>query len=187
MLEAKADVQLQGSLLLVDIDHFKRINDRFGHAAGDRVLVEVARRLTEATREQDLVVRWGGEEFLIHVRDHGTAEVDRVAQRLLDAVAGQPVAYEGRDIGVTGSVGYASFPLGKAPLALSWERAIDLVDTALYLAKAHGRNRGYGVRALQAANPADVAEVAASLEDAWRAGRVTLQQLQGPPPRGVAP
>jgi diguanylate cyclase (GGDEF)-like protein len=187
MAEAQADVQLHGSLLLVDIDHFKRINDRFGHAAGDRVLVEVARRLTEAMREQDLVVRWGGEEFLIHVRDSGAAEVDRLAQRLLDAVAGQPVAYEGRAIGVTASVGYASFPLGKAPLALSWERAIDLVDTTMYLAKAHGRNRGYGVRALQAASPTDVAEVAASLEDAWRAGRVTLQQLQGPPPRGMAP
>ena len=84
------------------------------------------------------------------------------------------------------SVGWATFPVAPEQLSLPWERAVDLVDTALYLAKAHGRNRAYGVSALQAADEDDLAAIAASLEDAWHAGRVVLTPLNGPAPRGVA-
>jgi diguanylate cyclase (GGDEF)-like protein len=187
MQQQAADGRLRGSVFLIDIDHFKRINDRFGHAAGDQVLVEIARRLTKAVRTGDLVVRWGGEEFLVVARDMSADAVEQMAQRVLDGIAGEPVAFEGHSIGVSASVGFATYPVEPSLIAPSWERAIDLVDTALYLAKAHGRNRGYGVRSLQAAHETELASISSALEDAWRAGRVALTLLQGPRTQGVAP
>jgi diguanylate cyclase (GGDEF)-like protein len=180
------DGRLHGSVFLVDIDHFKRINDRFGHAAGDQVLVEIARRLTKAVRAGDLVVRWGGEEFLVVARNMSADAVEQMAQRVLDSIAGEPVAYEGHAIGVSASVGFATYPVEPSLIVPPWERAIDLVDTALYLAKAHGRNRGYGVRSLQMAHESELASIASSLEEAWRGGRVALTLLQGPRTQGVA-
>jgi len=185
MKQLAADGRLQGSVFLIDIDHFKRINDRFGHAAGDQVLVEIARRLTRTVRAGDLVVRWGGEEFLIVARNMSADAVEQMTQRVLDGIAGEPVFHDGHSIGVSASVGYATFPVEPLRIPLSWERAIDLVDTALYLAKAHGRNRGYGVRTLQAAHEGELAAISSSLEEAWRAGRVALTLLQGPRPHGV--
>ena len=173
-----------GSMMLIDIDHFKRINDQHGHAAGDKVLVEVARRLQSALREEDLTVRWGGEEFLIVVRALPADEVETLAQRLLTVIGSQPVALGREQILVTASIGFATFPLLPQRRALAWERAIDLVDTAMYLAKAHGRNRAYGVRALQAEEGALATAQASQLEVAWRDGRAELAHLSGPAPSG---
>jgi diguanylate cyclase (GGDEF)-like protein len=171
-----------GSMLLIDIDHFKRINDGHGHAAGDRVLVEVARRLRAALRENDLTVRWGGEEFLVVVRAMPAAEVEALAERLLAAIGAEPVRLDDGlpPLRVTASIGFATFPLPPQHEPLSWERAIDLVDTAMYLAKAHGRNRAYGVRALHEGPGTE-------LENAWRSGRAELAQLSGPPVLEAAP
>lgn len=175
-----ADGVLEGSVLLIDADHFKLINDHHGHAAGDAVLVALAQRLRATLREQDLTVRWGGEEFLVIVRALPPAEVEALAERLLRAIGGEPVMFEARRIAVTVSIGFATFPLEPARHPMSWERAIDLVDTALYLAKAHGRNRAYGVRYLEADDPQRVPAAASTLESAWRDGRVALAQLSGP-------
>ncbi|HJV62619.1 MAG TPA: GGDEF domain-containing protein [Albitalea sp.] len=180
MQQLAADGKLAGTVFLIDIDHFKRINDTHGHTAGDSVLTEMARRLRETLREQDLIVRWGGEEFLVVVRSLGAEQVEALAKRMLAAMAGAPVVHDGRAIGVTGSIGFATFPLEPARLAVSWERAIDLVDTAMYLAKAHGRNRAYGVRLLHARDEAQLDEITRSLEDAWREGQVGLTLLHGP-------
>ena len=169
----------EGSLLLIDIDHFKRINDQHGHAAGDAVLVELARRLRLALRGEDLTVRWGGEEFLILVRAQPQAQVEALAERLLVTIGGDPVKYEKQTIAVTASIGFATFPLQPALHPIAWERAIDLVDTAMYLAKAHGRNRAYGVRSLESEAGAPPAE-AGALETAWRAGRADLKAVSGP-------
>ena len=171
-----------GSMMLIDIDHFKRINDQHGHAAGDKVLVEVARRLQSALREEDLTVRWGGEEFLVVVRALPTDEVESLAQRLLTVIGSEPVALGREQIAVTASIGFATFPLLPKRQALAWERAIDLVDTAMYLAKAHGRNRAYGVRALQDEEGALVTAQASQLETAWRDGRADLAHFSGPTP-----
>ena len=179
---ADAGGGFDGSMLLIDIDHFKRINDEHGHAAGDRVLVEIASRLQSALREQDLTVRWGGEEFLVVVRALPTDEVETLAQRLLTVIGGEAVALDRARILVTASIGFATFPLLPQRKALAWERAIDLVDTAMYLAKAHGRNRAYGVRALQAEEGALPTAQASQLEVAWRDGRAELAHLSGPEP-----
>ena len=179
---------LTASVFLIDIDHFKRINDGFGHAAGDAVLVDIAGRLRQAVREDDLIVRWGGEEFLIVTRSREAPFAPQLAQRLLDLIGGRPVHQDGRDVPVTASIGFVSLPLPPHGLRLSWERAIDLVDTVMYLAKAHGRNKAYGVESLQAEDAVSAVQITARLEAAWSEGLVGLQVLNGPgSPRPTEP
>jgi predicted signal transduction protein with EAL and GGDEF domain len=106
--------------------------------------------------------------------------VQALAQRMLDAIGGLPFPYEGRAIPVTVSIGYATFPIEPGLLSVSWERAIGLVDTAMYLAKAHGRNRAYGVRTLRARDEVQLEAIGRALETAWLAGEVSLTPLSGP-------
>lgn len=141
------DGAFHGGLLLVDVDHFKRINDEAGHAAGDEVLVEVARRLHAAVTPDDLVVRWGGEEFLVVLPGADAARTGRLAQRLLRAVAGEPVQAGGHSLRVTASIGHGVFPLTQTARPLRYEQALNLVDRALYDAKHEGRNRAIGLQA----------------------------------------
>jgi len=90
------------------------------------------------------------------------------------------VTHGGRDITVTASIGFVSLPVPPHGLRLSWERAIDLVDTVMYLAKAHGRNKAYGVERIHAADANAAAELTARLEAAWSEGQVALMALNGP-------
>lgn len=131
----------------LDIDHFKQLNDRAGHAGGDRVLVEVAGRLREAARNTDAVVRWGGEEFLIVSRWADRRSGEALAQRMLEAVAGEPFAVgPGAGLTVTCSIGWAPYPWrSEIPDAVHYEQVMSLADRALYLAKREGRNRAVGV------------------------------------------
>ncbi|MDN3918989.1 GGDEF domain-containing protein [Roseateles violae] len=182
--ELAAEGRLSGTVFLIDIDHFKRINDVQGHAAGDSVLIEVAQRLRSALREDDLVVRWGGEEFLIVVKARDPAFARTLAQRLLDLIAQPPVRHGTQSIAITASIGFASFPIEPHGLTLNWERAIDLVDTVMYMAKAHGRNKAYGIEQIAAADEAQLAQLSNRMEAAWHEGQVKLVALQGaaPPP-----
>ncbi|HSN91028.1 MAG TPA: GGDEF domain-containing protein [Anaeromyxobacteraceae bacterium] len=127
-------------LLLVDVDHFKRVNDERGHPAGDEVLRAVAGRIASAARAGDLVGRVGGEEFALALPGAGAADAREAGERVRARVADGPVALEGGDLAVTVSVGVAS--LGEPP-----EEGPDLVaraDEALYRAKRAGRNRVEG-------------------------------------------
>ncbi|UXH78214.1 GGDEF domain-containing protein [Roseateles amylovorans] len=171
---------LRGSLFLIDIDHFKRINDQWGHAAGDSVLIEVARRLRSVLREQDLVVRWGGEEFLILVKSEDTEDARQLGQRLLDQIGDMPVDHGPLRIPISASIGFASFPIAPRDLTPSWERAIDLADTAMYMAKAHGRNKAYGIAAMRCEDLEALQALAGRLESAWHQGQVELVSLLGP-------
>ena len=175
-----ADGGFCGTVFLADLDHFKRINDCHGHAAGDAVLVDVAQRLRSTLRDADLIVRWGGEEFLVVVRALDADAVQALAQRMLDVIGGAPCLHEGRPIAITASIGYATFPIEPSLLEVNWERAIGLVDTAMYLAKAHGRNRAYGVRMLRARDESQLDAIGRALETAWLAGEVSLTPLCGP-------
>lgn len=118
-------------LLLMDIDNFKQINDTYGHDTGDAVLVEVARRLTAASRSADLVARWGGEEFLLVMRGVETASLDLLIKKMLRAVTSEPV----ESIRITISGGAVLIPDN----AQSWEQALKQADALLYDAKKHGR------------------------------------------------
>jgi diguanylate cyclase (GGDEF)-like protein len=138
---------------LIDVDNFKKVNDQFGHQIGDQVLVEIARRINSAARLSDVVIRWGGEEFLLVSRQTDRANAHILAQRVLDAVGLQPCRFEGvgNHIHVTCSVGWAAFPWSeKDPNAKSHDQVLLLADSALYQAKDSGRNRGVGL--LPAAN-----------------------------------
>jgi diguanylate cyclase (GGDEF)-like protein len=125
------------SVVMLDLDHFKRVNDGHGHAAGDAVLREIARRLPGVLRHHDRVGRWGGEEFLALLSDTAPAAATQVAQRLHEAVRAAPVPLpDGGTLPVTVSLGVATCREG--------ERLEDLIaraDAALYAAKAAGRDQ----------------------------------------------
>jgi diguanylate cyclase (GGDEF)-like protein len=138
---------------LIDVDHFKRINDVYGHAAGDAVLVQLGERLKSVMRESDYVVRWGGEEFLAVVRHADRARGEEVAERIRAIVADTGfLLADGREVPVTCSVGFACFPfVGTEPAALPWTDVVNLADLALLAAKRMGRNCWVGLHAGEAA------------------------------------
>jgi diguanylate cyclase (GGDEF)-like protein len=131
--------RFEGALFLIDVDHFKDINDRHGHAAGDAVLVDIARRLERVLRDRDLVVRWGGEEFLVIVDTMPADEAVVLARRLMKAFAANPVVVDGQAIAVTASIGFAVFPLAGKAHGVGFDAAFALVDAAMYHSKAQGR------------------------------------------------
>ena len=167
------------ALLLIDLDHFKLINDQFGHAAGDAVLIAVARRLRDTMRETDMIVRWGGEEFLVFVPMAPADRLDEIVLRIMQAIAAEPIQYMGHYINVTVSIGYSPVLLPPDDVALGWERVIGLVDKALYMAKLHGRNRAYGVGCMLRSGDEALAAVDTDLEKAWHDGVVDLRVLLG--------
>jgi diguanylate cyclase (GGDEF)-like protein len=131
---------------IIDLDHFKRINDTYGHATGDEVLVEVANRLRTVIRDSDMVVRWGGEEFLVVMSPSTRGQARQHVQRILQVVAGTPFKLSERTLRVTCSIGWAPFPwLTETPTKTSYEHVLQLADRALYMAKENGRNRAMGV------------------------------------------
>lgn len=176
-----------GALFLLDVDHFKNINDCFGHAAGDAVLKMIAENLRVALRETDMIVRWGGEEFLAFLPAIPRHGVDEIARRILVGISSQAIRYQEHEISVNVSVGFAPFPLVPADVPLQWERAVNLVDMALYLAKAHGRNRAYGVRGFENFEQTSMEAIEQDLESAWRAGYVDLSVVLGGDPETPPP
>lgn len=123
-------------LVMADIDHFKSINDRHGHAAGDRVLRHVSEVLTACLREQDTVGRWGGEEFLLVLPQMHLPEGLRAAERMREAIAKSTLLLDGKGLSVT-----ASFGVGVSAPGQDLDQLLRLADAALYRAKAAGRNR----------------------------------------------
>ena len=124
------------ALLSLDIDHFKRVNDVHGHAAGDAVLVAVAALLQREARATDAVARLGGEEFALLLPDTEATGAHRMAERLLQALRDEPVALDDRVLHVTASIGVALLGADEPP-----ERLMRRLDRALYAAKQGGRDR----------------------------------------------
>jgi diguanylate cyclase (GGDEF)-like protein len=124
------------SLLMLDIDHFKSINDRYGHDVGDQVIVHVSRLCRAKTRDSDVVARIGGEEFAVLMPETEIAEARAAGERLREAVAGRPVPTGAGDIAITVSVGAAQADPAMADTVALTKRA----DEALYSAKRGGRN-----------------------------------------------
>ncbi len=132
---------------LIDIDHFKEVNDRWGHDAGDRILQQFARRLSELRRGEESLVRWGGEEFLLVSRVDRIEAAAALAERLRRAITDVPFRLpDGGELDLSCSIGFAPFPLiAEAPDAVSWEGVVSLADKALYAAKTSGRDAWVGV------------------------------------------
>ena len=126
------------SVLMVDADYFKQINDNYGHETGDRVLCELSKTISENLRGTDLQCRWGGEEFLILMPETESAGAGRIAQRLLQAVRSLHISVEeNKLLSLTVSIGIAELKHGDEEL----DTLINRADNALYLAKSLGRDR----------------------------------------------
>lgn len=122
--------------VLLDLDHFKEINDQYGHCVGDQALRHAVERLRHGIREKDLLGRWGGEEFLIMTPETGLAEAEALAERLCRNLADSRVMTEGGSVDVTASFGVTRYVPGE-----SLDTCLKRADDALYAAKSQGRNR----------------------------------------------
>jgi len=146
-------VDTDSVFFLLDVDHFKRVNDVHGHAVGDAVLVQFGRRLRSVMRESDYLVRWGGEEFLAVARDTDRGRAEELAERMRAVVAETPfLTDDGKLLTVTCSIGFACLPyLPWRPHALGWQDVVRLADLALYAAKRAGRDAWVGLHATEEA------------------------------------
>ncbi|WP_426341123.1 diguanylate cyclase [Pseudoduganella sp. S-14] len=154
--EAVADRDLV--FYMVDLDHFKEVNDCHGHAAGDSVLVQMKDRLREVFRESDYLVRWGGEEFLVLARATDRSGAHVVAERIRQAVSSREfVLPDGTRLARTCSIGFACYPfLPSHPRLMSWSQVVELADLGLYISKHSGRDAWTAVHATEAAQPEEL-------------------------------
>jgi diguanylate cyclase (GGDEF)-like protein len=143
---------------LFDIDHFKNINDRFSHKAGDEVLRQFSARLKAVFRDTDYVIRWGGEEFLCVARQTDRKTSAELAERACTAVANQPfVLDDATRISITCSVGFTCFPLeASSAHQLGWGDMVYLADAAMYAVKHRGRNGWLGLLGCKALPQAEL-------------------------------
>lgn len=163
-------------LILIDLDHFKQINDRYGHPAGDAVLVEVTRRLKGSVRVRDVVARWGGEEFLLILPGTPATNLPTVAKSLLQVIAEQPFDIQGSTLHVTGSIGSIAWPMHPGH---RWSDALEAADLALFASKKAGRNRATCLT-LQAAG-VTTERLQHVLEQGGRDKDVRVETVGGPP------
>lgn len=122
-------------LIMADVDDFKQVNDNYGHAAGDLVLIELAGLLSATLRKQDSIARWGGEEFLILLPETEFEGVQIAAEKVRDLIAHSSVPYQGHDIQITLSIGGVV-----CEREANWDDCIKIADRALYYGKTHGKN-----------------------------------------------
>lgn len=128
------------AVLMIDIDHFKAVNDTHGHAAGDAVIRDIAHLIRSLARESDIVSRFGGEEFVVLLPQSSFVDACAFGERLRQRIAGHRLAFGEQELSVTVSVGCAQF----TPHRTELEEALDIADHALYVAKQSGRNRVEG-------------------------------------------
>ena len=144
LLRANRD-QTPSAVLLMDLDHFKSINDRHGHDTGDRIICLFAEVAARATRPSDLLARYGGEEFCALLTNTTEVQAKAIAERLRSDFAAASIDLDGLSIGTTVSIGVAKVELQEAV-----DQALNRADAALYLAKKKGRNRVEGLPSLWA-------------------------------------
>jgi diguanylate cyclase (GGDEF)-like protein len=186
-----ADHQLHGQPLaddadliffLIDIDHFKQVNDQHGHAAGDAVLKQVCERLRQVFRDSDYLVRWGGEEFLIVAIGTSRSHAAELAERARASVAQPPfVLDDGTPLHKTCSIGFACFPPDPAHAkALDWSSVINLADAALYAVKHNSRDGWLGVVNAHADSDESLSEWARRPLAQWQASGLLEMAGSGP-------
>lgn len=165
---------------MIDLDCLKEVNDRYGHHAGDHVLKEVTKRIGAVIRSSDVLVRWGGDEFLIVSRYADRAEAEMFASRILATVGTASVKLLGEEVDIyqTCSIGWAAFPWQpEKPTAVPIEAVLGLADRGVYEAKSTGRNRAVGVSPCREGSLSFVA----SAGDPSSEYRVQIRCVEGPP------
>ena len=132
---------------LIDVDHFKEVNDRYGHDVGDQVLIEITRRISSAMRYSDELIRWGGEEFLVVSRYTNREEAGTLAARVLETIGNSMFDLPGgKQMRRTCSIGWSVFPwFVHLPEIVRYDKVLQLADSALYEAKRAGRNQAIGM------------------------------------------
>ncbi len=134
------------AFFMIDLDHFKQVNDTYGHPVGDAVLAQMRDRLVQACRDGDYLARWGGEEFMVVTRRVSRNRVPALGERLRRVVCASPFVAGDASLAVTASIGFACFPSDPLrPAAAGWQEVVELADRALYEAKQSGRNTVRGV------------------------------------------
>jgi diguanylate cyclase (GGDEF)-like protein len=143
----RASLNIDIIFMMVDIDHFKSVNDEFGHAAGDLVLTQTTAILREAVREADTIIRWGGEEFLIVARNANYLEAEVLAERIRTRIAEHRFDLpDGKTLHRTCSIGLTTYPFIPTSVeSFTWEQVVDIADQCLYAAKHGGRNAWVGL------------------------------------------
>ncbi|TRW48414.1 diguanylate cyclase [Aliidiomarina halalkaliphila] len=148
-LSAMSNTNQHYAIFLLDIDHFKHINDTHGHEAGDQVLMEVGERLRRLVRHEDMVVRWGGEEFLLFLPTSNIDGLPALARRVLDSVSLEPIVCDDQRVRVTLSGGYLHTDTpGMERFPPPFEDMIRIADLLLYISKSRGRNQITGLKSL---------------------------------------
>lgn len=132
-----------GALLALDIDHFKKINDRYGHAAGDEVLVQFATRVRAMLRESDIFARTGGEEFLIYLPNVRSQDLDRISARIVESITATSVCIGSDEVAVSVSIGAVKMVSDNR---FTFEHYMKVADSFLYRAKQTGRNRVFQIQ-----------------------------------------
>jgi diguanylate cyclase (GGDEF)-like protein len=167
---------------LLDLDWFKDVNDRFGHMAGDEVLVGLSGLLARTMRENDTLVRWGGEEFLFIARNATRAEAPMIAERMRVAVEGHEFHTGDTIVRLTCSIGFTAFPFLRGDRQrFSWEDVVDIADVCLYAAKRAGRDCWVGVEARHSARTETLAmRIRQSIAGVVAAGELEVLTSRAP-------
>ncbi|ACV25536.1 GGDEF domain-containing protein [Kangiella koreensis] len=161
-------------IILLDVDFFKNVNDTYGHAVGDAVLVEITKRFRKLLRERDMVVRWGGEEFVLLLPNVNGA-LCNVADRAINKIGNETFNFEGQQLRITISAGCVTWPAFEEQ---SWEEALHLADMAAYLSKSGGRNRATCITKIN--QDSDKKELAKDLLEAEKKSWIELTRIAGP-------
>jgi diguanylate cyclase (GGDEF)-like protein len=164
--------------VMLDMDHFKSVNDVHGHGAGDAVLKQLAAILKEEVRDADIIVRWGGEEFLVVARQTSCAEAHLLAERLRARVAAHAFDIGGGTVlRKTCSIGFASYPFARpGQIQPRWEDVVELADQCLYAAKSSGRDMWVGILS---ATPAAFMSSERDVQRGLREGAMRLEASAG--------
>ena len=186
-LEPEADSEQRDSskllfFMMIDLDGFKLINDTYGHHAGDDVLVEVKEALVECCRRSDVIVRWGGDEFMIIGHASSFAGVKILAERIRESVAERRYAVGGGNVGrLSASIGISPFPFSDGEVGVvGWEVVSGIADQAAYLAKQNGRNAWVSIRGTELLEESDVPRAAQGVAPLIEDGRLEVDSSFGP-------
>lgn len=168
--------------LLLDFDHFKSVNDSYGHAAGDAVLVQAAALLRSVFRASDHVVRWGGEEFLIVARFVDRRRGADLAEKVRAVIEAHDFRLDdGTLLKRTCSIGFAAYPFStKRPRAFGWQEIVDIADLGLYAAKRNGRNGWVGMEAGDTEDPEEAMQRFRENPESAMSNRTMVMVERGP-------
>jgi len=171
-------------VVLLEVDHFKQINDRYGHESGNEVLVEISKRMQDMLREKDMLIRWSSKEFLIYLNAVPAERVTRIIERELHEIAGSPVSHDTHRIQVSLSAGYVLLPLHGAK-EINWDSVMELIAGALHIAQANGNNQACGIVSIRGREAQMLTllngAIAPDLLAAVESELVQLQSIAGPP------